>query len=49
MTEKSLAFLTNQFGILALSVCALYKSRHQVRINRSFGGSESAVKITVVQ
>jgi hypothetical protein len=49
VTEKSPAFLTNQFGILALSVCALYKRRHQVRIKRSFGASENAVKITVVQ
>ena len=54
VTEKSLVFLTNHFGIPALSVCALYKSRWQVelffkwikqhlRIKRFFGTSENAV------
>jgi hypothetical protein len=58
VTEKSLAFLTNHFGIPALSVCALYKSRWQVelffkwikqhlRIKRFFGTSENAVKSQV--
>ena len=57
-TDKSLAFLTNHFGIPALSVCALYKSRWQVelffkwikqhlRIKRFFGTSENAVKSQV--
>jgi hypothetical protein len=57
-TQKSLAFLTNHFGIPALSVCALYKSRWQVelffkwikqhlRIKRFFGTSENAVKSQV--
>ena len=54
-TGKTLVFLTNHFGIPALSVCALYKSRWQVelffkwikqhrRIKRFFGTSENAVK-----
>jgi transposase len=57
-TEKSLVFLTNNCGIPALSVCALYKSRWQVelffkwikqhlRIKRFFGTSENAVKSQV--
>ena len=57
-TEKSLVFLTNHFGIPALSVCALYKNRWQVelffkcikqqlRIKRFFGTSENAVKSQV--
>jgi hypothetical protein len=58
VTDKSLVFLTNHFGIPALSVCALYKSRWQVelffkwikqhlRIKRFFGTSENAVKSQV--
>ena len=58
ITQKSLVFLTNHFGIPALSVCALYKSRWQVelffkwikqhlRIKRFFGTSENAVKSQV--
>jgi len=58
VTKKSLVFLTNHFGISALSVCALYKSRWQVelffkwikqhlRIKRFFGTSENAVKSQV--
>ena len=58
ITEKSLVFLTNHFGIPALSLCALYKSRWQVelffkwikqhlRIKRFFGTSENAVKSQV--
>jgi hypothetical protein len=50
--------LTNHFGIPALSVCALYKSRWQVElffkwikqhlsIKRSFGTAENAVKSQV--
>ena len=57
-TGKSLVFLTNHFGIPALTVCALYKSRWQVelffkwikqhlRIKRFFGTSENAVKSQV--
>jgi transposase len=57
-TEQSLAFLTNHFGIPALSVCALYKSRWQVElffkwikqhlsIKRFFGTAENAVKSQV--
>jgi hypothetical protein len=57
-TEQSLASLTNHFGIPALSVCALYKSRWQVElffkwikqhlsIKRSFGTAENAVKSQV--
>jgi hypothetical protein len=57
-TNKSLVFLTNHFGIPALSICALYKSRWQVelffkwikqhlRIKRFFGTSENAVKSQV--
>ncbi len=51
-------FLTNHFGIPALTVCALYKSRWQVelffkwikqhlRVKRFFGTSENAVKSQV--
>jgi hypothetical protein len=58
VTNKSLVFLTNHFGIPALSVCALYKSRWQVelffkwikrhlRIKRFFGTFENAVKSQV--
>lgn len=58
LTGKSLVFLTNHFGIPALSVCALYKSCWQVelffkwlkqhlRIKRFFGTSENAVKSQV--
>jgi hypothetical protein len=57
-TGKRLVFLTNHFGIEALSVCALYKSRWQVelffrwikqnlRIKRFYGTSENAVKSQV--
>jgi hypothetical protein len=57
-TGKTLVFLTNHFGIPALSVCALYKSRWQVelffkwikqhlRIKQFFGTSENAVKSQV--
>jgi hypothetical protein len=57
-TGKTLVFLTNHFGLPALSICALYKSRWQVelffkwikqhlRIKRFFGTSENAVKSQV--
>lgn len=57
-TGKTLVFLTNHFGLPALSICALYKSRWQVelffkwikqhlRIKRFFGTSENAVKTQV--
>jgi hypothetical protein len=55
---KNLVFITNHFGLPALSICALYKSRWQVelffkwikqhlRIKRFFGTSENAVKSQV--
>ena len=51
-------FLTNQFGLPATTICALYKSRWQVelffkwikqhlRIKRFFGTSENAVKTQI--
>jgi len=54
-TGRSLVFLTNQFGLPATTICALYKSRWQVelffkwikqhlRIRAFFGTSENAVK-----
>src|SRR5207249_2007056 len=57
-TGRSLVFLTNQFGLPAATICALYKSRWQVelffkwikqhlRIKRFFGTSENAVKTQV--
>jgi len=57
-TGKTLVFLTNNFGISAETVCALYKSRWQVelffkwikqhlRINQFFGRSENAVKCQI--
>jgi len=57
-TDKSLTFLTNNFGIPALTVCSLYRNRWQVelffkwikqhlRIKRFFGTSENAVKSQV--
>jgi len=55
---KTLVFLTNQFGVPAATICALYKSRWQVelffkwikqhlRIKRFFGTSENAVKTQI--
>src|ERR1700737_370657 len=55
---KTLVFLTNQFGLPAATVCALYKSRWQVelffkwikqhlRIQQFFGTSENAVKTQI--
>jgi IS4 transposase len=57
-TRKTLVFLTNQFGLPATTICALYKSRWQVelffkwikqhlRIKRFFGTSENAVKTQI--
>jgi IS4 transposase len=51
-------FLTNQFGLPAATICALYKSRWQVelffkwikqhlRIKQFFGTSENAVKTQI--
>ena len=55
---KTLVFITNQFGLPATTICALYKSRWQVelffkcikqhlRIKRFFGTSENAVKTQI--
>ena len=57
-TAKTLIFLTNNFALLAATICALYKSRWQVelffkwikqhlRIKRFFGTSENAVKTQI--
>jgi transposase len=57
-SAKKLVFLTNQFRLPALTVCALYKCRWQVelffkwikqhlRIKRFFGTSENAVKTQI--
>jgi hypothetical protein len=57
-TGKTLVFLTNHFGIPALTVCALYKSRWQVelffkwikqhlRIKHFVGNTENAVKCQI--
>ena len=57
-TAKTLIFLTNQFGLPAATVCALFKSRWQVelffkwikqhlRIKRFYGTSENAVKTQI--
>jgi len=54
-TAKNLVFLTNQFTLPALTICALYKARWQIelffkwikqhlRIKRFYGTSENAVK-----
>jgi len=55
---KTLVFLTNHFGLPALTICALYRSRWQVelffkwvkqhlRIKRFYGTSENAVKTQI--
>src|SRR5205814_4013903 len=55
---KTLVFLTNQFHLPALTICALYKCRWQVelffkwikqhlRIKRFFGTSENAVRTQI--
>ena len=57
-TGKVLAFLTNQFTLPALTICALYKCRWQVelffkwikqhlRIKRFYGTSENAVRTPI--
>jgi hypothetical protein len=57
-TGKRLVFLTNQFGLPATTICALYKGRWQVelffkwikqhlRIKRFFGTSANAVKTQI--
>jgi hypothetical protein len=57
-SAKTLVFLTNQFQLPALTICALYKCRWQVelffkwikqhlRIKRFFGTSENAVKTQI--
>ena len=57
-TGKTLVFLTNQFGLPASTICALYKSRWQVelffkwikqhlRIKRFYGNSDNAVKTQI--
>jgi hypothetical protein len=57
-TGRTLVFLTNQFGLPAATICALYKSRWQVelffkwikqhlRIKGFFGTSENAVKMQI--
>ena len=57
-TGKVLVFLTNQFTLPALTICALYKSRWQVelffkwikqhlRIKRFYGTSENAVRTQI--
>jgi hypothetical protein len=57
-TGTTLVFLTNQFGLPATTICALYKSRWQVelffkwikqhlRIKRFFGTSENAMKTQI--
>jgi len=57
-SSKTLVFLTNHFGLPALTICALYRSRWQVelffkwikqhlRIKRFYGTSENAVKTQI--
>ena len=57
-TRKVLVFLTNQFALPALTICALYKCRWQVelffkwikqhlRIKRFYGTSENAVRTQI--
>ena len=57
-TSKVLVFLTNQFALPALTICALYKCRWQVelffrwikqhlRIKRFYGTSENAVRTQI--
>jgi Domain of unknown function (DUF4372)/Transposase DDE domain len=57
-TGKTLVFLTNQFALPAVTICALYKSRWQVelffkwikqhlRIKQFYGTSENAVKTQI--
>ena len=57
-TDKRRVFLTNHFGLSAMSICTLYKNRWQVelffkwikqnlRIKRFYGTSENAVKTQI--
>ena len=57
-TRKNLVFLTNQFALPALTICALYRCRWQVelffkwikqhlRIKRFYGTSENAVRTQI--
>jgi Transposase DDE domain len=55
-TGKNLVFLTNQFALPALTICALYRCRWQVellwikqhlRIRRFYGTSENAVRTQI--
>ena len=57
-TGKNLVFLTNQFALPALTICALYRCRWQVelffkwikrhlRIKRFYGTSENAVRTQI--
>src|SRR3954464_7809251 len=57
-TGKNLVFLTNQFALPALTICALYRCRWQVelffkwikqhlRIKRFYGNSENAVRTQI--
>jgi len=57
-SDKTLVFLTNQFHLPALTICALYRCRWQVelffkwikqhlRIKRFFGTSENAVRTQI--
>src|SRR6202790_364059 len=57
-TSKNLVFLTNQFALPALTICALYRCRWQVelffkwikqhlRIKRFYGTSENAVRTQI--
>ena len=57
-TGKTLVFLTNQFALPALTICALYRCRWQVelffkwikqhlRIKRFYGTSENAVRTQI--
>ena len=59
-TDKTFAFLTNNFALPAATICALYKARWQVelffkwikqhlRIKKFYGNSENAVKSTIVR
>ena len=51
-TSKTLVFLTNHFGLPALTIAALYKNRWQVElffkwIKQVYGTSENAVKTQI--
>jgi hypothetical protein len=44
---KTLVFLTSQSALPAASICALYKSRWQLRIKKFYGTSDNAVKTQI--